>query len=172
MSHWKACVQNGPFNALTDALNASFTDVCVNTFTSLHVANKPVGLVHRLSFSIHVISVIQSYCTVISCFECVSNDDFNTLYREMGRSSKDKRDVYYRLAKEEGWRARSAFKLLQINEEFHIFKGLHVPLCLHRKSSSSCEWLVSRCGSGGCCYCCCCLGVDLVVVVIVVVVVV
>ena len=41
----------------------------------------------------------------------------------MGRSSKDKRDVYYRLAKEEGWRARSAFKLLQINEEFQIFTG-------------------------------------------------
>jgi tRNA (cytidine32/guanosine34-2'-O)-methyltransferase len=41
----------------------------------------------------------------------------------MGRSSKDKRDVYYRLAKEEGWRARSAFKLLQINDEFRIFDG-------------------------------------------------
>lgn len=41
----------------------------------------------------------------------------------MGRSSKDKRDVYYRLAKEEGWRARSAFKLLQINEEYKIFNG-------------------------------------------------
>ena len=38
----------------------------------------------------------------------------------MGRSSKDKRDVYYRLAKEEGWRARSAFKLLQINDEFQV----------------------------------------------------
>lgn len=42
----------------------------------------------------------------------------------MGKSSKDKRDVYYRLAKEEGWRARSAFKLLQINEDFKIFNGL------------------------------------------------
>jgi 23S rRNA U2552 (ribose-2'-O)-methylase RlmE/FtsJ len=42
----------------------------------------------------------------------------------MGRSSKDKRDVYYRLAKEEGWRARSAFKLLQINEEFDIFNNV------------------------------------------------
>ena len=42
----------------------------------------------------------------------------------MGRSSKDKRDVYYRLAKEEGWRARSAFKLLQINDEFNIFRGV------------------------------------------------
>ncbi|KFM82922.1 putative ribosomal RNA methyltransferase 1, partial [Stegodyphus mimosarum] len=49
----------------------------------------------------------------------------------MGRSSKDKRDIYYRLAKEEGWRARSAFKLLQINEEFGIFEGVKkvVDLC-------------------------------------------
>lgn len=41
----------------------------------------------------------------------------------MGKSSKDKRDIYYRQAKEEGWRARSAFKLLQIDEEFNIFEG-------------------------------------------------
>jgi len=49
----------------------------------------------------------------------------------MGRSSKDKRDVYYRLAKEGGWRARSAFKLLQINEEFDLFTGVKrvVDLC-------------------------------------------
>ncbi|XP_060551075.1 putative tRNA (cytidine(32)/guanosine(34)-2'-O)-methyltransferase [Ruditapes philippinarum] len=49
----------------------------------------------------------------------------------MGKSSKDKRDVYYRLAKEEGWRARSAFKLLQINEDFDIFTGVKkvVDLC-------------------------------------------
>lgn len=44
----------------------------------------------------------------------------------MGKTSKDKRDVYYRLAKEEGWRARSAFKLLQIDDEFHIFEGIVV----------------------------------------------
>ena len=49
----------------------------------------------------------------------------------MGRASKDKRDIYYRLAKENGWRARSAFKLLQINEEFNIFEGVNrvVDLC-------------------------------------------
>lgn len=49
----------------------------------------------------------------------------------MGRSSKDKRDVYYRLAKEEGWRARSAFKLLQIDDEFNILRGVSrvVDLC-------------------------------------------
>ena len=49
----------------------------------------------------------------------------------MGKSSKDKRDVYYRLAKEGGWRARSAFKLLQLNEEFNLFDGVTrvVDLC-------------------------------------------
>nr|KAI8727873.1 putative tRNA (cytidine(32)/guanosine(34)-2'-O)-methyltransferase [Biomphalaria glabrata] len=49
----------------------------------------------------------------------------------MGRSSKDKRDVYYRRAKEEGWRARSAYKLLQINDDFNIFEGVKkaVDLC-------------------------------------------
>ncbi|BAM79053.1 probable tRNA methyltransferase Trm7 [Cyanidioschyzon merolae strain 10D] len=38
--------------------------------------------------------------------------------------SKDKRDVYYRKAKEEGFRARSAFKLLQLDDEFGIFTGV------------------------------------------------
>lgn len=42
----------------------------------------------------------------------------------MGKTAKDKRDIYYRLAKEEGWRARSAFKLMQIDDEFDIFEGL------------------------------------------------
>ncbi|NWT80987.1 TRM7 methyltransferase, partial [Lanius ludovicianus] len=49
----------------------------------------------------------------------------------MGRSSKDKRDIYYRLAKEGGWRARSAFKLLQLDQRFQLFQGVHraVDLC-------------------------------------------
>ncbi|KAF7721866.1 putative tRNA (cytidine(32)/guanosine(34)-2'-O)-methyltransferase [Apophysomyces ossiformis] len=39
--------------------------------------------------------------------------------------------LYYRLAKEEGWRARSAFKLLQLDEEFNLLEGVHraVDLC-------------------------------------------
>jgi tRNA (cytidine32/guanosine34-2'-O)-methyltransferase len=41
----------------------------------------------------------------------------------MGRATKDKRDIYYRRAKEEGWRARSAFKLLQVDEVYHILDG-------------------------------------------------
>ncbi|EGD81529.1 tRNA 2'-O-ribose methyltransferase [Salpingoeca rosetta] len=49
----------------------------------------------------------------------------------MGRSSKDRRDVYYRLAKEQGWRARSAFKLLQLDTQFDLFSGVKkvVDLC-------------------------------------------
>ena len=54
----------------------------------------------------------------------------------MGRISKDKRDIYYRMAKEEGYatiifahvsltifssfRARSAYKLLQLDEQFNL----------------------------------------------------
>ena len=48
----------------------------------------------------------------------------------MGKSSKDKRDIFYRLAKEQGWRARSAFKLLQVDEEVDLFTGTLVLLCL------------------------------------------
>ena len=45
--------------------------------------------------------------------------------------SKDKRDIFYRKAKEEGWRARSAFKLLQIDETFNLFDNVTraVDLC-------------------------------------------
>jgi len=38
----------------------------------------------------------------------------------MGKTSKDKRDIYYRKAKEIGFRARSAFKLLQIDETYNL----------------------------------------------------
>ena len=49
----------------------------------------------------------------------------------MGKASKDKRDIYYRKAKEEGWRARSAYKLMQIDDMFHIISGVKnvVDLC-------------------------------------------
>jgi tRNA (cytidine32/guanosine34-2'-O)-methyltransferase len=49
----------------------------------------------------------------------------------MGRLSRDKRDVFYRLAKEKGYRARSAYKLLQLDSEFNLFDGVYraVDLC-------------------------------------------
>jgi tRNA (cytidine32/guanosine34-2'-O)-methyltransferase len=46
----------------------------------------------------------------------------------MGRLSRDKRDIFYRLAKEKGYRARSAFKLLQIDAEFNIFNNSEYPV--------------------------------------------
>ena len=49
----------------------------------------------------------------------------------MGKTSKDKRDIYYRKAKELGFRARSAFKLLQIDDDYSLFSGVSrvVDLC-------------------------------------------
>ena len=49
----------------------------------------------------------------------------------MGRCSKDKRDIYYRKAKELGFRARSAFKLMQLDETYDLFSGVRrvVDLC-------------------------------------------
>jgi len=70
----------------------------------------------------------------------------------MGRSSKDKRDIYYRLAKEEGWRARSAYKLLQLDQQFNLFNGPDhrvlrvVDLCAAPGSWS--QVLSSRVGGG------------------------
>lgn len=56
-------------------------------------------------------------------FVCNSKNIWIYIWQTMGKTSKDKRDIYYRLAKEEGWRARSAFKLMQIDESFHILDG-------------------------------------------------
>ncbi|KAH8742186.1 hypothetical protein FG386_003513 [Cryptosporidium ryanae] len=49
----------------------------------------------------------------------------------MGGLSRDRRDIYYRRAKQEGYRARSAYKLLQIDEEYSIFRNVSkaVDLC-------------------------------------------
>lgn len=49
----------------------------------------------------------------------------------MGKFTKDKRDIYYRKAKEDGFRARSAFKLLQIDQDLKILSDVEraVDLC-------------------------------------------
>lgn len=52
----------------------------------------------------------------------------------MGKTSKDKRDIFYRLAKEQGWRARSAFKLLQADETFHLLDGAPETSCFDSKN--------------------------------------
>ncbi|XP_043745740.1 putative tRNA (cytidine(32)/guanosine(34)-2'-O)-methyltransferase [Cervus elaphus] len=65
---------------------------------------------------------------LLTCDSCCS---WTGCLRSSSPHPKDKRDVYYRLAKENGWRARSAFKLLQLDEEFRLFQGLTraVDLC-------------------------------------------
>ena len=65
----------------------------------------------------------------------------------MGRASKDKRDIYYRKAKEEGYRARSAYKLLQIDEEFGIFRGVTRAVDLCAAPGSWCQVLATRLSS-------------------------
>ncbi|WWC66813.1 uncharacterized protein I206_100720 [Kwoniella pini CBS 10737] len=47
------------------------------------------------------------------------------------KSSIDHRDVYYRLGKSAGYRARSAYKLIHLDEEFDLFSGVEtaVDLC-------------------------------------------
>ena len=68
----------------------------------------------------------------------------------MGRASKDKRDIYYRKAKEEGYRARSAYKLLQIDEEFGIFEGVNRAIDLCAAPGSWSQVLSKRLGGTGC----------------------
>ncbi|KAI5278754.1 hypothetical protein KEM52_004601, partial [Ascosphaera acerosa] len=58
----------------------------------------------------------------------------------MGKSSKDKRDAYYRLAKEQNWRARSAFKLIQLDEAFDLFA---------HSAPESCTRVVDLCAAPG-----------------------
>ena len=62
----------------------------------------------------------------------------------MGRTSKDKRDIYYRKAKEVGFRARSAFKLLQIDEEYKLFTGVHKVVDLCAAPGSWCQVLSNK----------------------------
>lgn len=62
----------------------------------------------------------------------------------MGRTSKDKRDIYYRKAKEVGFRARSAFKLLQIDEEYKLFTGVQKVVDLCAAPGSWCQVLSNK----------------------------
>ena len=62
----------------------------------------------------------------------------------MGRTSKDKRDIYYRKAKEVGFRARSAFKLLQIDEEYKLFNDVRKVVDLCAAPGSWCQVLSNK----------------------------
>ena len=46
-------------------------------------------------------------------------------------ATASQRDTFYRAAKQEGWRARSAFKLIQVADHFRLFDNVTrvVDLC-------------------------------------------
>ena len=67
----------------------------------------------------------------------------------MGRLSRDKRDCFYRRAKEKGYRARSAFKLLQLDSEFNLFEGVTRAVDLCAAPGSWSQVLADKLGSGG-----------------------
>ncbi|QGI78167.1 hypothetical protein CEK25_004896 [Fusarium fujikuroi] len=76
--------------------------------------------------------LLRLYPLIVRASGVVGDEKVGSLLREaLEVSSKDKRDAYYRLAKEQGWRARSAFKLLQLDEEFDLFADVTrvVDLC-------------------------------------------
>ena len=58
----------------------------------------------------------------------------------MGKSTAVKRDVYFRSAKEDGYRARSAYKLLQLDEQFGLFKGVERCVDLCAAPGTSIHW--------------------------------
>lgn len=73
--------------------------------------------------SFHVISASAGECaaTYRVATECVGVAPHSLAMS----NSKDKRDIFYRRAKELGFRARSAFKLLQLDEAFDLLSNVN-----------------------------------------------
>eukprot|EP00397_Hematodinium_sp_SG-2012_P053623 GEMP01064154.1.p1 GENE.GEMP01064154.1~~GEMP01064154.1.p1 ORF type:complete len:278 (+),score=58.70 GEMP01064154.1:141-974(+) len=63
----------------------------------------------------------------------------------MGRAAKDKRDIYYRKAKEEGYRARSAYKLLQVDERMDLLSNSRRIVDLCAAPGSWCQVMAKQC---------------------------
>lgn len=62
----------------------------------------------------------------------------------MGRASKDKRDVYYRRAKAMGYRARSAFKLEQLDQQCDLLSQVNNIIDLCAAPGSWSQYIANR----------------------------
>jgi hypothetical protein len=88
-----------------------------------------------LSLSILPTSFVYIYPNPVITTSLASKSQPNSDKRKRimvsSKSSIDKRDVYYRKTKSSNYRARSAFKLLHLDEEFDLFNGVEtaVDLC-------------------------------------------
>ena len=67
--------------------------------------------------------------------------------RRMGLTSRDKRDAYYRLAKAHGYRARAAFKLIQMEDTLSLLKDATRVVDLCAAPGGWTQVVVERCAA-------------------------
>ena len=65
----------------------------------------------------------------------------------MGLTSRDKRDAYYRLAKAHGYRARAAFKLIQMEDTLSLLKDATRVVDLCAAPGGWTQVVVERCAA-------------------------
>ena len=65
----------------------------------------------------------------------------------MGLTSRDKRDAYYRLAKAHGYRARAAFKLIQMDDTLSLLKDATRVVDLCAAPGGWTQVVVERCAA-------------------------
>ena len=65
----------------------------------------------------------------------------------MGLTSRDKRDAYYRLAKAHGYRARAAFKLIQMEDTLSLLKNATRVVDLCAAPGGWTQVVVERCAA-------------------------
>jgi hypothetical protein len=102
-----------------------------STSTSSNLSSVSLSIISTSFVYIYPIPINSSTAAVHSSFRIDKRKRKGTAIMVSSKSSIDKRDVYYRKTKSSNYRARSAFKLLHLDEEFDLFNGVEtaVDLC-------------------------------------------